>query len=291
MTTLVELCAGQAGLSMRTIGRPRLAPYRGGKWSMAPQIIRAARIKCPPDRIIWAEAHPIVHDFLVGVRDPSVLSAAVDLLYAWGKMGGESFLEEWHNSKRLMEKPSPVGMAESVARFFLHRKVEGILRIPSLGYLGIDLQARFPDKEPRPSDQKDCFWMSEQLALFSWAADLPPVEMHRSAQEVPVVADALCYMDPSYVNTTGYGESDLSRAEVVRLAKKWSSAGAQVVISEATPIEELTKLGWYSLEIKCSSTFDPTRPRKEWLTSNQILLDEDGFRSDFDRLSFFENLE
>jgi len=70
---------------------------------------------------------------------------------------------------------------------------------------------------------------------------LPPTVVGADAREVdppPRLEGVYCYVDPPYVNTTGYG-ADLSRAEVVDLARRWSDAGAVVAISEQEAAE-----GW-----------------------------------------------
>ena len=77
------------------------------------------------------------------------------------------------------------------------------------------------------------------------------------------------YMDPPYVNTTGYG-NDLPRAEVVELARRWADAGAAVYISEAEPLPELD--GWHTVEITSTRvgqkrTF--SKQKREWLTMNR----------------------
>jgi hypothetical protein len=86
----------------------------------------------------------------------------------------------------------------------------------------------------------------------------------RDIDPAGVPAGTVAYMDPPYLNTTGYGH-DLGRDEVCALAERWASAGALVCISEAEPIEEL---GWHSVEITSQRagqkrTFGGTR---EWLT-------------------------
>ena len=57
---------------------------------------------------------------------------------------------------------------------------------------------------------------------------------------------SVVYIDPPYVNTTGYAH-DLGRDAVCELAERWASAGAWVVISEAEPLSELS--GWHEVEI------------------------------------------
>jgi hypothetical protein len=78
----------------------------------------------------------------------------------------------------------------------------------------------------------------------------------------------VAYMDPPYVNTTGYGH-DLPRSEVVALARRWSAAGAMVAISEAEPIGDLVAEGWHAVRIDGerkgqARTF--SKQKDEWLT-------------------------
>ena len=67
----------------------------------------------------------------------------------------------------------------------------------------------------------------------------------RELHPPPLPPGCVVYMDPPYVNTTGYG-NDLPREDVCELAERWASAGAAVYISEAEP---LTELGWHAVEI------------------------------------------
>ena len=81
----------------------------------------------------------------------------------------------------------------------------------------------------------------------------------------------ICYMDPSYVGTTGYADN-LGRAEVVALARRWAAAGAVVCISEAEPIPELVADGWHSVDITETRkgqkrTF--SKQQREWLTMSE----------------------
>jgi len=76
----------------------------------------------------------------------------------------------------------------------------------------------------------------------------------------------VCYIDPPYQGTTGYA-SDLTRAEVLSLARRWADAGAAVYISEAEPLTELH--GWHYVDITTARvgqkrTF--SRQQAEWLT-------------------------
>jgi len=76
------------------------------------------------------------------------------------------------------------------------------------------------------------------------------------------------YMDPPYLNTTGYA-AELPREDVLAIARKWSDAGAVVCISEAVP---LPLEGWHHLEITSTRqgqkrTF--SKQQREWLTMNR----------------------
>ena len=81
----------------------------------------------------------------------------------------------------------------------------------------------------------------------------------------------ICYMDPSYVGTTGYADN-LGRAEVIAIARRWAAAGATVAISEAEAIPELVAEGWHAVEITnerigAARTF--SKQKREWVTLNQ----------------------
>lgn len=94
----------------------------------------------------------------------------------------------------------------------------------------------------------------DNAGLIEPGPDLPP--------------GTVAYMDPPYVNTTGYGH-DLPRADVVALARRWAEAGAMVAISEAEPIGDLVAEGWHAVRIDGerkgpARTF--SKQKDEWLT-------------------------
>lgn len=62
------------------------------------------------------------------------------------------------------------------------------------------------------------------------------------------LSGCVVYMDPPYVDTTGYHHG-LPRAEVVSIAIEYASMGAHVAISEAVPLPELVALGWHVADI------------------------------------------
>jgi hypothetical protein len=102
---------------------------------------------------------------------------------------------------------------------------------------------------------------------------LPPTVVGADAREVdppPRLDGVYVYIDPPYVNTTPYG-ADLSRAEVVAMARRWHEAGAVVAISEQVPV-----LGWADdlwpvdiTETRKGQKRTFSKQRNEWLTLNR----------------------
>ena len=91
------------------------------------------------------------------------------------------------------------------------------------------------------------------------------------ARDILVVVDGITviYIDPDYVNATGYPNGSLPRPDLIELAIKWAEAGALVMISEAEPIQELVDLGWEAVMIAGpnptnNSPFKSKKP--EWVT-------------------------
>jgi 16S rRNA G966 N2-methylase RsmD len=103
-------------------------------------------------------------------------------------------------------------------------------------------------------------------------AEWPPVVLGQDAREVVPnadLSDCVVYVDPPYRGTTPY-QNDLTREEVVAMARRWSQAGAIVLVSEAEPVEGLGS-EWEAVEITAgrkgqARTFGNTR---EWLTMNR----------------------
>ena len=114
---------------------------------------------------------------------------------------------------------------------------------------------RYPEDRPA-SEMTECPTLPATVTPDARAiepADLPP--------------GTVCYADPPYLNTTGYG-NDLPREDVVMLARRWRDAGARVYISEAEPLPSLVADGWHAVEITSQRkgqkrTFGGTR---EWVT-------------------------
>jgi hypothetical protein len=209
-------------------------------------------------------------------------------------------LEGWTNSGRYMgpDRPSachPPGWVASITSGGLARRAESLPTLPATitpdartvdprevarwawvqgheDMHGRDVKTQYQpcaeDREtwrPPPRD-----WLAARLATLptlpaTIADDARPIE------PVNLPPGTVAYMDPPYLNTTGYA-ADLGRAEVVALARRWDAAGAVVCISEAEPIPELVADGWHAVEITGARvgqkrTF--SKQQAEWLTLNR----------------------
>ena len=133
------------------------------------------------------------------------------------------------------------------------------------------------DKRPVGVDGPDEAGVTDEV-LGSLCYGSPFDHMDTSTDTIPygsagvqLPSGTICYMDPSYVGTTGYAH-DLPRAEVVALARRWAAAGATVAISEAEAIPELVAEGWHAVEItgeRIGQARTFSKQKREWVTLNR----------------------
>lgn len=112
--------------------------------------------------------------------------------------------------------------------------------------------------------------LSDDAPFFNHTSP-PGATISYGGASVQLPPGTICYMDPSYVGTTGYADN-LGRAEVVILARRWAAAGATVAISEAEPIPELVAEGWHAVEItgeRIGQARTFSKQKREWVTLNR----------------------
>jgi hypothetical protein len=138
---------------------------------------------------------------------------------------------------------------------------------PEHGYM--DAWAAKPVADPARQGHR---WTPEQPAPLFEVLPVMPATITPDARAIEPGPDlppgTVAYMDPPYVNTTGYGH-DLPRSEVVALARRWSAAGAMVAISEAEPIGDLVAEGWHAVRIdgeRMGQKRTFSKQQAEWLT-------------------------
>lgn len=89
-----------------------------------------------------------------------------------------------------------------------------------------------------------CTAIEDLLRAVDGVEEMPGLVVDRADVAPPrLPSGSVVMIDPPYVNTTKYA-CDLSRSEVVRIARAWREAGARVAVCEAEPIQELVEEGW-----------------------------------------------
>lgn len=253
MTPLfVELCAGTAALSLRLHSRHARPPVSrmGNKAGYADAILEVLGLRpgSGAERYLWCEPDPGCRLLLAAYTDARVIREAAAVLRGWKDEDPRALWE------RLRAEGEPKGVAEWV---WLHGRSYNT-KGPEAGFLRSESSAGTPVWNAHPPD----YFASCVAALPALPASLLP---SASLPPASLPAGTICYIDPPYVNTTGYA-SDLPRPEVERLALAWADAGASVVISEAEPID---LPGWHHVEITDTRkgqkrTF--SKQQREWLT-------------------------
>jgi hypothetical protein len=107
------------------------------------------------------------------------------------------------------------------------------------------------NKSEAEGHPNSCKYPRSCLIISEETTSLPtlPAEVTDGAVEPPLLPPhTVVYIDPPYVNTTGY-KHDLPRERVVELALAWYAAGAKVAISEQEAIPELIAQGWTAVDI------------------------------------------
>jgi hypothetical protein len=142
---------------------------------------------------------------------------------------------------------------------------------------GRSFNTKGPDAGFLPSESSTGtpVWNAHPPEWYAAACDrlpaIPGALIHPDARGIDPPAlppGTVCYMDPPYLDTTGYAH-DLPRAEVVALARRWAAAGATVAISEAEPIPELVAEGWHAVRIdgeRVGQKRTFSKQQAEWLT-------------------------
>ena len=85
------------------------------------------------------------------------------------------------------------------------------------------------------------------------------------------LAGVVCYADPPYLNTSGYAHN-LTRTEVVAIARDYAALGAHVAVSEAEPLADLVGEGWHVANLtggRRGSKRTFSKQQTEYLTMNR----------------------
>lgn len=252
----VELCAGLASVSLVLQGGAKARPpvsRMGNKRGYAEAILWACGLRQGQgaDRFIWCEPDPGCSALLQAYGQPEVLREAAAIIRGWKDADPR---ELWERLKA--EGPIMGATAGEVARHVLAGVWSYRQSQPSSGFIG-------PGQRRQDTTATATATATEKLADLSLKSNV-----HPDARTIIPEPRAVVFIDPPYVNTTGYGHA-LPRADVVAMARAWKDAGSLVCISEQEPIPALMAEGWHALDITRTRkgqkrTF--SKQQAEWLT-------------------------
>lgn len=250
-TVLVEGCAGLASLSLAVAcGRPTDAPWArpGSKTGYARALLRLAGLtRWRPERMVWCEPAEDCRMMLRAYPDREALTEAARLCQDWGRRypGPEGQRELWMHLRE--QGPPGDHSAAEVARVAsVQARTVNQAGVRAFGGVSLDdwtPQLRTDGTRGYTDDAP-----ADKLGAIA-AGRWPQTELHRDIRELDPIPGALLYLDPPYAGTLGYGEGDLTRAEVLALCERWAAAGALVLASEAVPLADELGAGWHAIDI------------------------------------------
>lgn len=269
MSTLVELCAGTAAVSLWALGRcSPLTGYMGSKRRWAPVLVEALGVD-RPDRIVLVEAGSWADAW-------SVLSTAE------GRDAVRFYLHDLDATNDLrgpgacwsacLDEPS-AEPGRRVAAFL-------VLQANQVRQLAVRWNAdRWVDARghrPSPAAPSSPNWRAllrprtiAQRVVALGQIDWTRVEIvHGDVRAFDPVPGSVVYLDPPYVSAVPYGPADLTRAEVLDLAQRHAAAGARVAVSEGEP---LPLDGWVARRLHHQATGaggGGRISREEWVTAS-----------------------
>ena len=263
-----ELCAGTAALSLRLHGGKNARPpvsRMGNKQGYAAAILRCLGLRSGSGaaRYLWCEPDDGARLLLESYRSAEIRRKAAEIIRGWGD-AGEDPRALWERLRAEGPVKAPPVDPREVARWI---RLVTANRLINLG----------PDWKNTGAGGSTfggaefCTAIPVLLDALGSVVDHPATVLP-DARAVCPPADlppgSVVYIDPPYVNTTGYAH-DLGRDAVCELAERWASAGAWVVISEAEPLAEL---GWHQVEItgeRIGQKRTFSKQQREYLTMSQ----------------------
>ena len=267
----VELCAGTAALSLRLhAGRNARPPVSrmGAKTGYADVILRVLGLRpgqgyIDGTRYLWCEPDAGVRLLLHAYTDRDLATAAAEIIRGWKDEEPRALWEQLRAEGPARCPGGPT--AREVARWVI---------LPGWDVKGTGCGFfRGPGGISSGKHQRRALTITGAGARVESLSTLPAA-IHSDAREIDpptLPPGTVAYMDPPYLDTTGYAHG-LGREAVVEIARRWADAGALVCISEAEPIGALVADGWHKVEITGERkgqrrTF--SRQQREWLTLNR----------------------
>jgi hypothetical protein len=267
----VECPAGLAAVSLRLHGGDGYKPpfsRIGNKVGYAEAILRVLGLTDGQgaDRYLWAEADPDVAALLHAYSDADMLRRAAEIIRTWA---GEDPRALWERCQ--LAWALGVCQPDALLACWIYTVANSFVAGTTSGVFSNKAGSTDPADYQRTSP--------ENLAVALERLAESPCVNAETARVIPDAASLACwigtpgdltgvvvYMDPPYLGTMAYNY-ELSRSEVVRLAKGYARLGATVAISEATPIS--MGRGWHAVritELRVGSRRTFSKQKEEWLT-------------------------
>jgi len=262
-----ELCAGTAALSLRLHGGKNARPpvsRMGNKQGYAAAILRTLGLRSGSGaaRYLLCEPDDGCRLLLTSYTDADLRNKAAEIIRGWKDEDPRALWERLRAEGPV--KAPPVDPRE-VARWIRLVTANRLINV------GPDFKNTGQGGSTHGGDAF-CTSIPELLdAMDRVPVDPLPAAIAPDARAVDppqLPPGSVVYIDPPYVNTTGYAH-DLGRDAVCELAERWASAGAWVVISEAEPLAEL---GWHQVEItgeRVGQKRTFSKQQREYLTMSQ----------------------
>lgn len=269
---LVELCAGSAALTLHMLGSSHsIMPYQGSKWAYRRRIaevlaangVRGISSATLVEMGEWARTWKVLRDHrpelllqleAMATTDPRELYDALK-----GKpVPGDAVRRAVEHL--FLQRVTLYGKAVDVTRDGRWMR-QGFSRVHAYG---TEATERFGGVRSQVAAMPERIGGLPHLAwvdvLGVDAAHVSPDGFRHLGRRVVV------FIDPPYAGTTGYAGGDLTRDQVVRIARIMADAGHTVVICEASPIP--MGEGWKHYMVgKAGMSAAPFRSsREEWLT-------------------------
>ena len=271
MTTplFVELCAGTAAVSLRLHRDGAKPPVSrmGSKSGYSDCLLRILGLRPGQraDRYLWCEPDPGVRLLLHAYRDAGLARAAAAIIRGWAAEDPRAL---WERLRAEGPPRLPDGEVDAgeVARAVITGQWAYRRGSPESGFAEARTGSGSGEGHGDTADMLASRWAGAPV--------MPEATITPDARDIDPPAlppGTVAYMDPPYVNTTGYA-NDLPRSEVVALARRWAAAGATVAISEAEPIPELVAEGWHAVRIdgeRVGQKRTFSKQQEEWVTMSR----------------------
>ena len=261
----VELCAGTAALSLALHGGRHARPpvsRMGSKAGYASVILATLGLRPGQGaaRYLWCEPDDGCRLMLIAYTDAALRREAAAVTRGWSDEEPRALWTRLRDEGPVRGCPATWAGGEVDPR-----------EVARWAWLAVKSYRQGDPDSGGPVD-----WYSSPDGTADTLDTIPSLcatitDDARTVKPAQLPPGTIAYMDPPYIGTTGYA-ADLPRADVVGLARRWSDAGAWVVISEAEPIADLVADGWHAVEITAGRvgqkrTF--SRQQREWLTMSR----------------------